>query len=369
MGSSFNIGVLAWNMDALRQSADSIGKASEGMPLFACTSNEARCRLHLESARVFTPRKLDSLLGYEGARAESIGHCRNLLSLASICIGPASPLVMLDDDVHPSSRTFASFRSAFAAYDLVQGSYSGAPGNNIYSLVFFFDFLADGKIDGAMRALCGSAEAGTGHPGKGLHSLAGGIAGISPALLGKNAFAPTRYRLEDHFFEFSSRFIFPSLRFMGSEALEGDIPCAEHDRARGKRTTALVDGYLLDVKSAIVEKYFYFRLTGKLQIIINGKHCLVRIGRFDLENVAMETYAASAVEKFKSAAHFYLKKPNGQAIESELSRIASLEIGDFLVPQAELEREWAAFEAERNWLSAAYQTCRRDGERIAREIA
>lgn len=374
MEAPFNAGVLAWNMDALRSSASAINGAFPGCPLLACASKEGEqeCRRLLPSATVFTPQGMDALLGYGGQRSDSIGHCRNLLQLASICMGPQRPLSMLDDDVHPSAQTRAAFESAFSAYDLVQGSYMGDQGNRIYALAGFFDLLSQGEgapsfWEKAHSALCGSAAAVAGAEAgqaPALHSLAGGLAGISPALLGRNAFAPTRFRLEDHFFEFSSRFLFPSLSFMGKGVPEQSIPRAMHMRAASSSPNFLVDGYLLDVQSAIVESYFYFRLSGALPKIMGGSHRLVRASGFDPIAAAQETCNDAALEKFKSAAEFYQGKFQDAALSRELSRIALLSVEDFIVPQGELEREWESFEEERQWLALSSIQCRRDGQKI-----
>ena len=319
----------------------------------------------IASKSVFTPQSLARALGMSGGRQEnSIGHCRNLLQLASACANPLLGMLMLDDDVLPTQQTRNAFLLSFPKYDLVQGAYSCETGNRIYALVRFFQTLEQGeKGKKLLDALC-CERIGAEPTAPGLHSLAGGLAGISSRLLLKNAFAPTDYRFEDHFFEFSSRFLFPSMNYMGLQTAEGEIPVAGHKRAGARNHSALVDGFVGQVRASIVESYFYHCLSGCVPRLVGGQHKLVRSPSFDGAAEAKHAFDACAVGKLSSAAKFHLKDfPSGE-VGAQLSRLALLSLDDISVPLQELEAEWAAFQEEREWLSGAADACRKGGKRI-----
>ncbi|MFH1257660.1 MAG: hypothetical protein V1658_01885 [Candidatus Micrarchaeota archaeon] len=147
-----HIGIVSWHPDSLSQSAPAMLAAFPESQLLVCCSKpnlpETRA-LFGEKGRqlVFFPQALDRVLDYYGehTRAESIGHCRNLIQLASVALSQDANLIYLDDDVIPGKETAEGFRRAFGEYDLVPGTYTGCSGNRIYPLVFFFQLLETGR--------------------------------------------------------------------------------------------------------------------------------------------------------------------------------------------------------------------------------
>ena len=328
----------------------------------------------LPQATVFSPQAFAAAAGIEGTKRDnSIGHARNAIQLASLCLDPQAGLVLLDDDIIAGGHARAAFERAFVKYDLVQGSYaSGYSGNKIYALVYFFDLLSsledrageDARVERALRGAVEIPQVGN----EGLHSLAGGLAGISCALKAKNPFAPTHYLFEDHFYEFSSRYLFRPMRFMGYGTSPGDIPPAIHNRQLSGSAGKLVDDFVQGVRSAVVESYFYFRLSGAVPKLAGGRHALVRTESFAAGEAAGRAMEEAAVEKFRQAAAFHSQRFGGQARE-QLERIARLSPDDFLVPQQELEQEWECFREEREWLQHAAARCRSNGSEIFAGLA
>jgi hypothetical protein len=189
----------------------------------------------------------------------------------------------------------------------------------------------------------------------------GGLLALSPRFKAKNAFAPTPYPFDDHFFDFSSRFLFPPFRFMDGSEPDEEIPLAVHSAARSESASKMVDAFVKDVKASAVESYFYFRLSGCLPKIVGGRHVLVKADGFDAENAAKSAMEDAAVAKFSLAARNHLLLGAEGELAEQLERIATLGFGDFFVPQEELEAEWRHFEAERAWLANASERCGRGG--------
>ena len=373
----FHICLLNWNMRALAASVPSLLENFGNRKFIVCSSDVKKTEgllSEIPDKLVFSPSQLDSRLGREEySRANSIGHCRNLMFLASACVSPSAPLVLLDDDIITSAQTRRAFQSAFSKYDLVQGLYEGASGNKIYALVYFFDLLSEGEgtpdfEERVKRALCGFSEIKR-EGRQPLSSMPGGLAGISGALKGRNCFAPTSYPFDDHFFEFSSRFLFPSLRFMPPDAAAGDIPVAVHNMAEGSDPDALVSNFVREVRSSIVESYFYFRLSGCAPRLVGGRHTLARVSGFDAGAAASEACRNAALEKFRQVASFHIARASSPLLQAQLERIINLSVEDFLVPIDELGEEWGFLEEERAWFGLAAKQCKASGAQLLEGIA
>jgi hypothetical protein len=165
---------------------------------------------------------------------------------------------------------------------MVQGKYEGSMGNGIYMLVRFLEFLEGWEetaenLRQAQTMLSGVVSRGREEAG--VRGAVGGLLGISTPLLCANAFAPTSYPFDDHFYEFSSRHQFKGMKFMDGGTSEEDIPLAEH-RAEPSGQGKLVSHYALYVKSAIVENYCCFRLSGAVPSPQAGGK-LARMEKFD----------------------------------------------------------------------------------------
>jgi len=368
-----HVGVLGWRAEGLLRNMKSTQKAFGKSRLIICCQQKDIKRVSeaVDGALVFSPEGAEGVFPKgDSERNGSIGHARNLILLSSIAIGRQENIVLLDDDISPDDKTAKAFDSAFSKYDLVQGNYVGSSGNGIYSLVYFFDLLSDQDRPDFERlvknAVCGAVPSPKKAPS--VAGLAGGLAGLSAAIKAKNCFASFNdYSFDDHFYEFSTRYIFPEGRFMGHSTAESDIPVALHDAENGK-PGKLVDNFVRHVRSAIVESYFYFRLSGCLPRIVGGKHALVRTGEFDPNAVAKEILA-SAVEKFRMAAQSHVPRFEADPeLQKQLLRIASLHDDDFFVPQDALSREWDEFEAERAWFFEACRKCEKEGSGISERL-
>jgi len=376
---SFHAGLLAWNLPSLKSSAQSIAKSFGGCRLLACCERgkEKEVEGILEGAgrkSIFSPPAFDSAVGMGSAgRENSIGHARNTLLLASLCLDGKAGIALLDDDILPGASAHEAFGRAFEKYDLVQGAYTGGySGNKIYSLVYFFDMLSElaasksPELEARVeKALFGAVPVPQASGQAKLAATTGGLVGISGALKARNHFAPTPYPFDDHFFEFSSRFLFPSMRFMGENTQPSDIPSASHNMADGASQSRLVDNFIREVRASIVEKYFYFRLSGSLPMLKDGRHVLVKAESFGDEAAAAAAMQEAALPKFQPAAEFYQSRLQGGELGRQLERIAALSIRDFIVPQGELEAEWGHYESERAWFSRASEQCRLRGKEVA----
>lgn len=350
-----DVSILAWRPQVLAQCLPSI-KAELGSTLHACCQQKDLQRLRKMGISAFSAEDANEFFKYEHASLKfSIGHWRNLMQLASAALGNA-PLVLLDDDVQPQAGCAQAFSSSFQKYSLVQGAFTGCIGNGIYMLVHFFDLLLEHKNDSDFAStadlmLRGVVSAHT-SPSS-LRGATGGLLGIGASLKCRQAFFPTKYPFDDHFFEFCCRHSFPHLKFMNEITIPFEIPVAEHNTIPSPSTSKLVDHYILYVKSAIVESYSYYLLCGQIPKLVNGRHALVKPLSFSPEQVCSQTAQEAALEKFKKAAEYHLQAGFGEPIASQLRRVAALEEKDFFVQQEELEAEWENFKSEGEWLEGA----------------
>lgn len=290
--------------------------------------------------------------GASSPRSNSLGHKRNLLQLASTCQDRKSDLIFFDEDICPHHDTKAKYDAAFNRYDLVQGGFEGSAGNYIYAMVYFFEFLGTcslGEPEYAEKAeqfLRGCPPS----PPKpaALGGAIGGNLGVSPLLKAKAFWLPMHnYRGEDHFFEFFSRYTFPSMRFMDMATGAKEIPVVTHKSHPGEMGT-FYSKFVSEVRSSIVEKYMYYMTCRKIPKIIAARHVLVPLKEFDPERICAETCEEAALGKIAIAAENSLGKPGQhKGVEEILTKLASLSKADMFVPLDELQGEWDAFARER----------------------
>jgi hypothetical protein len=348
-----------WRQENFSQFFGNLSEAHTGLKIICCQEGQLdSCRAVAsgKNTLVFSPELLHEIVSAEhDCNVRSIGHCRNLLMAASILVGESEPAVFVDDDVFPDSHVFRSFAAAFGRYDLVHGKYSGDIANGLQLAVCFFGLLEEGCASGWKNANeIGRCLRGK-HPqsalwgaGAALQSAPGGLMGISARLKCAMPFVPTEYRLEDHFFEFYSRFSLPSFAFMDETVPQDLSPIARHSRKEGS-ADELVSGYALELRSSVAEKYLYFRLSGFLPKIIGGRHRLVRASEFDPEETARAAAAEGALQKMQAAAGFYISKRPPQEISAQLERFLALSWEDFFVPQEKLDGLLSDFRAEQKW--------------------
>ncbi len=352
---------MGWRPESLKKTLSSVTGTFNKSEIIICVPDKGLTYPSISNSKqpiVLTLQLANKEFGYGGAseRATSFGHVRNLLLLISNSLDRSQSIIFFDDDVIPNEQTKVAFQNALQKYDLVQGKYSGCGGNYVYSMVSFFSLLEQTRwnqtefTQRAREFLGGAAPL----PERtaGISGLAGGVMGISSRFKTKMCFAPTRYRIEDHFFEFSSRFLLRGFRFMDDKTSLSDIPIAFHDKTAGSENS-LVEGYTHEVKGAIIEKYLYFRLSGCLPAIVNGSHALIQTDDFDIEEITGKTLHEVALEKFKFAAEHWLSKNPPMFIAQQLQRIARLTEKDFHLSRRELDSEWLAFEKERTWFKTA----------------
>jgi|GEM_PF-3488893 len=351
-----DVSILAWRADVLERSLPSMKAAFQSPSLFACCQQKDLQKVREMGIFAFSAQGANDFFRCEQNGTElTIGHKRNLMQLSSLALG-SSPLVFLDDDVQPEADCESKFSSAFSKYSLVQGAFTGCIGNGLYIPVYFFDHLLEHSKDANFAAVSDSMLRGVvrAHfaPAS-LRGITGGIFGVSAALKCRQAFFPTKYQFDDHFFEFCCRHNFPSLKFMDGSTSPAEIPVAEHSTVPSPSTSKLVDHYILYVKSAIVESHSYFRLCGRIPMLINGRHTLVKLGRFDAQEECSRICAEAALDKFRAAAEHHLQAGFGEPIDSQLHRFVSLGEKDLFVPQEELEAEWENFKMEMEWIKEA----------------
>ncbi|VVB57884.1 Uncharacterised protein [Candidatus Anstonella stagnisolia] len=366
-----NVSILAWRPDVLAQYLPGIKSEFSQSNIFACCQQKGLQKVREMGVQAFCAEEANELFKYEEPKLQfSIAHCRNLMQLASMSLGDA-PLVLLDDDVQPQKGCESKFSSSFSKYALVQGACIGSIGNGIYMLVHFFDHLLEHSNDADFAPVADLMLRGvvrTHSPPSSLRSLIGGFLGINASLKAKQAFFPTKYPVDDHFYEFCCRHSFPTLKFMDESTLPSEIPLTMHNTVPSNSTSKLVDHYILYAKSAIVESYSYFRLCGRIPKLINGRHTLVKIANFDPESMCSHTAAEAALEKFRAAAQYHLQTGFGEPIDSQLKRVASLGEKDLFVPQEELEAEWENFGQEQKWMQQAQAILRQSPQNIAQAL-
>ncbi len=354
-----HIGVVSWSHQRFEIWLSSIKPNLENELLFVCCKEE-ELELYSKSAAesnaiVFSPEKCGDVFRLEKSAAmHTIGHCRNLILLASHIFDRKENLVFFDDDVFPTKQSIRSFDVSFEKYDLVQGNYFGDDANGIRQAVMFFGMLEkiyaqDSQQTGdfndclnCLRGKCGTIQDGQ---IEGLKGSAGGVLGISSNLKTRMHFAPTIYRCEDHFFEFSSRFKLKDMRFMSPSIPVNDIPIARHSHQLGD-LNSLVSNYLLELRSQVAEKYLYFKLVGALPAIVNGRHVLVRSASFEPITVAQQCAQESALPKIQAAAMHYLSKNPPDEITTQLQRFTNITSQDFTLSLAELEKILSDFKEE-----------------------
>lgn len=367
---NLHIGILGWRKESLAQTMPSVVSAFPGARLIICHRKEdagairKMCGMSgAGGAVLFSPAEFGAALFAPALEGElPVGRKRNLLQLASHSLSPGAGLILLDDDIFPDAATAEAFGRSFKKYDLVQGRYRGSADNKIYALVHFFEILESGPgtpdfQERVRLGLRGEVQKPKSSPG--LSSPPGGLLGISPRLLLRNCFAPTAFMFDDHFFEFSSRFSFRELSFMGDGTADGEIPAATHRTIPGAKTK-LVDDYVLYVKGALVETYFYFRLAGAIPVVAGGKHVLIRAPSFDAKAHLKRIISEAALEKFQRASRHYLEGAADGELAEELERLAALSEADFFVGEESLGEKWASFENERAWLANASVKTRGD---------
>ncbi|MBS3069320.1 hypothetical protein J4441_03060 [Candidatus Micrarchaeota archaeon] len=355
-----HVSMLAWRPQMLLPALQQAKEAFPDAHLFACCQEKDA---HLPSQgglQFFCAEDADEFFKY-GAEygtkelQSSIGHWRNLMQLASVSLG-SPPLIFLDDDILPDKNCGAVFSASLQKYDLVQGAYNGCLGNGIYMLVYFFDWLLDQRKRADFQNTAELMLRGTvrrTHAQASLRGLSGGLFGISSKLKSRQAFFPTKYPFDDHFFEFCCRHAFKQANFMDERTPASDIPTATHETVTSASFSKLVDHYILYVRSSIVETYSYYCLCGKIPQLVNNRHVLARISNFDAQQMCSLLTSQAALEKFKKAAEHHLKGGFGKPIDSQLRRVASLCEQDFFVGIEELEKEWANFIQEQQWLKDA----------------
>jgi hypothetical protein len=370
--------LLCWRPVALEQSAPALLSAFQESGFLALCQSKDKGQVHRilsskagkKGQHVFSRENADEAFqSPDGWRNRSIGHTRNLLQLASLSLGQQE-IVFLDDDIFPEKGCEAAFSRLLPKYDLVPGFYLGCTGNGIYAMVHFFELLSSwsaspGQKAEAEQMLRGSVRMPQRQAKP--HAVAGGLFGISRRLSCQACFFPTSYPFDDHFFEFCARHEFPALRFMGAAAAGAHLPEAEHCTIPGKEGK-LVDNFILYIRSAIVENYAYFRLSGCLPKLVNGHHALVRASGFDAEKMCWEICGQSALDKFKSAAGHYLSLGLGEPIETQLRRLQAISEKELFVPQEELEAEWAAFEGEKEWFFSAKEKIQQGPARVCGKL-
>ncbi|MBM3229276.1 hypothetical protein FJZ26_02495, partial [Candidatus Parvarchaeota archaeon] len=321
--AKIHVGILGWRPESLEKTIGAVAKSfAESKFIICCKQQDMAKTADLAKqagadALVFSPQEARNSLGAPGAlgcgQEITIGAKRNLLQLASAALDSHMPLVLLDDDVLPDGATSRAFAASFAKYDLVQGRYSGSIGNKIYAAVRFFEILSELSASQEFEALVDNGLRGVvsaGAQSRSLASATGGLLGISENLLAQNCFAPTSYMFDDHFFEFSSRYLFRSLRFMGEGTAPDEIPIAIH-RSLPASHRKLVDDYILYVKAAVVESYYYFRLCGSIPVVRNSRHALQPAQGFDARQHTLRAMQEAALEKFQAAARGQLSKISG----------------------------------------------------------
>jgi len=360
-----HICILAWNKEEFLKNLKTTANEFGGSELLVCTKEENCSDLtqalsgHDFFCKVFCPKQVDAVLG-KSQLPNSIGHTRNQLLLMSAALAPSEPLVLLDDDIRIEPGTKGRFTGAFSKCDFVQGKYAGAVGNRIYSLVHFFEILEGGVCPGfEERVQSGLRGVVWAQIREGLSGTAGGLMGVGRKLKVQNFFAPTKYPFDDHFFEFSSRFLFRTFSFMGNDTLENDVPVGIHDAKPGA-ASKLLDDFVLYVKSAIVEDYFYYRLSGCIPKIVGGRHVLVKTSGFDSEHALVEKMREAAVSKFQAAALHYVGKYEIPGLDLQLGRLAGLGESDFFVGTGELEGEWQNYLDEKEWFNSAARLVEKD---------
>ncbi len=348
--------MMSWDLGSFRRTFPSVRKAFPDERILLCVP-EKRVDEYLEFGNekvgIFTCERANELFDWHGEkkRESSFGHVRNLLLLASKATDKKQNLIFFDDDIVPDEGTEKSFEKAFKKYDLVCGNYSGITGNCVYGLVFFFELLHSvGWKENLNTAL---AYLGRAVPQKGVdlstvHGLSGGIMGASARLRDQVLFTPTNYHMDDRFFEFCCKFYLRGWRFMDEKTAASEIPVATHCPG-AKKEGALVDGYIEQVRAAVVEKYMCFRLSGAIGRIVNGGYLLIKSEKFDQGEVAKETAREAAVEKFRQAAKYWLTRNPPDVISGQLERVAKLSEKDFVLKKEELEGEWQSFQDEGAW--------------------
>ena len=371
-----DVGIVSWHRGNFEKSFPVVSSLGwNGKKIIVCQKKELEAYRQLaggDSSLLLTPETCAGIFGF--ASDQTIGHCRNLALLASSIISPESPVVFFDDDVFPSASTLAAFESSFKKYGLVQGQYSGDEANSLYLAVHFFGLLekaCEGGDEGENFALVreclrGKFDDGDSPPSS-LKGASGGVLGISAQLKTLQCFAPTSYRIEDHFYEFGSRIELRSVKFMDAKASPEEIPQARHIRGQGDSGT-LVSAYSFELKSSVVEKYLIFRRFGAVPKIVNGAQALLKLPSFDPEEMAYQAAEEGALAKMQSAAGHYLSKDPPEEIANQLKRFLSLSASDFFVPQEELESEYARFIEEKKNFGRIVSSTDSEKEKMGKEL-
>ncbi len=292
---------------------------------------------------------------------------RNALLLLSHALNPEENAIFFSTRVRLENTTISTYERAFWRYKLVNGFCYGATASAPYTMVKFFQMLeAQRNEEELLQFLRGNAET-VAREDVSLHGLSGMNFGIAGELKCTSHFSP-HDGFSDHFYEFTVRLSNPTMHFMDYSTQREEIPVV-YLKPSMNGTSWLIDSYLSFLKYALIENYFYFKLTGCIPKLIENRHSLLKIDKFEIEEIAKAIAIESGLNLFKQAVEYYLEKTQlHEEVAKELKRVPSISTKEFLLSEEQLDREWQVYQEEGRRFYSVFKSLKSEPDKIRRKL-
>ncbi|MEM4367852.1 MAG: hypothetical protein QXO21_02395 [Candidatus Anstonellales archaeon] len=286
---------------------------------------------------------LDSEFGiyYDDYVGYSKGTMNNMLFLFSHILSDAEDLIVFSSRVNLLPKIGYKYFSALKANPLVIGNVLGHVQNPLIATIKFFECLDTKDYTNAKAILSGNWNfRKKGEINKSLNSENFAIQGKFKI---SNHFSDNDY-FSDHFYEFTFYLINKTRQNIISEEEVPEVFMESYTMSYDYLFVELIN-YL---KASMIEHYFFYNTLQCYPIVVDNKFSLLKVDKFNLNEVVEKVINESKIMLFKSKAETILKNEKNldEEIENQLKNFLWLEKKDLTPKIDDLIVSWTAYQEQ-----------------------